>query len=142
LKRIESDSVLAEKLRSMNSEAFLEEWYGQDFFGPFRASPDFSLHFRNRMKNNPEFLARSLEIAGSGRMPPLMEKLAYNRVPQLLIAGDLDVKFTSVAHAIAEKGNCFDIDIMKGCGHSPNLEKPAAVVERIVKYFRSGDAHV
>jgi pimeloyl-ACP methyl ester carboxylesterase len=81
-------------------------------------------------------LAWALRALGTGAQAPLWDRLAGLRPPTLLVAGELDAKFTAVARRMAAAiGPTAQVALVPGAGHAAHLERPAEVAARIEAFL-------
>ena len=79
---------------------------------------------RQRLQNNATGLAQSLRGVGTGVQPSLYAQLPALHMPVLLIAGELDTKFTSIAIRMAHALPQSQLHIIPAAGHTVHLEQP------------------
>jgi 2-succinyl-6-hydroxy-2,4-cyclohexadiene-1-carboxylate synthase len=127
-----ADDVLAERIRSEGTEAFLDFWLAQPLFSTL---PSESAGREARLANTPDGLASSLRLAGTGSQEPLWDRLAHLKersLPVLLIAGELDRKYSDEAARMASAiGPTARVVIVDGAGHACHLEHPEVVAAAI-----------
>ena len=70
--------------------------------------------------------ARSLETLGTGTLPSLWHELSEIKVETLLVCGENDTKFSQIAEAMNARLPHSCLVKIPGCGHTPQLENPAA----------------
>lgn len=103
-KRLVHDAQLADRLRKLPLDLFLERWYAQEIFAGFK--PDLT----HRLNHNPHHLADLLMRYSLGHPAPLVPPYTT------LITGARDIKFCKLypeAHIIPD------------AGHMVHLEQPA-----------------
>ncbi len=138
--RIKSDDELAKFIIDNPIEKFVDHWMNIDLFDSQKNLPRQKLNSirEKRIKNNPVGLANSLRGFGSGKMPPLFDKLENIRVKTLLISGGLDEKFTTINNNMLKFFPSAEHQIIRGSGHNTHLEKPdeyISVVNNFLKKF-------
>jgi 2-succinyl-6-hydroxy-2,4-cyclohexadiene-1-carboxylate synthase len=79
---------------------------------------------RQRLNNRASGLAQSLRGVGTGVQPTLYARLPTLHIPVLLIAGELDTKFTALALSMAQALPQAQLRIVPGAGHAIHLERP------------------
>ena len=125
LARIQADAALAERLMKEPLERFLNDWYDQPMFAPLKRDPQKYIRLiHRRLKNNPHGLALSLRNMGAGAQPSLWEKLATLEQPLLLIVGERDDKFLTIAEGMVTHCQTAEIAVMSDCGHNVHFEDP------------------
>ena len=121
-----SDEVLAASIEREGVPAFIERWEHLPLFASQRALPfecREALH-RQRLQNNAIGLAQSLRGVGTGVQPSLFAQLPTLHMPVLLIAGELDTKFTTIAKHMAQALPQSQLHIIPAAGHTVHLEQP------------------
>jgi 2-succinyl-6-hydroxy-2,4-cyclohexadiene-1-carboxylate synthase len=140
--RVASDNALAAAIERDGIEAFVARWERIPLFATQERLPaQVRARLRTqRLANNPIGLANSLRGLGTGVQPSLWERLAEVKMPCLIMAGELDAKFASIARAMAAAIAGSALAIVPGAGHTIHLEQPAAF-ERLVLEFAAGADH-
>ena len=136
--RIEQDKLIAEKLLSQSINEFLEFWYNQPVISSLdKSTPKFHDMLQKRMKNDPQKLKVSLEQTGLGQQPSLWEKLAQIKSDILLIVGQKDSKFQTIAQAM--KAGCYNmnLEIIADAGHNVHFEQPDKYIEVVNKFLKN-----
>ena len=133
--RIARDTLLADRLENDNLERFLTDWYRQPLFSDLQNHPRFREMFERRLRNNPAGLAKSLREMGTGCQPSLWEKLSQNKIPLLLVVGEKDTKFRSIADEMASLCSTATVEVIKGCGHNVHFEEPGKFVTEVEKFL-------
>lgn len=121
-----SDEALAAGIERGGVQAFVERWEKLPLFASQNALP---LKTREalrgqRLNNRARGLAQSLRGAGTGIQPPLHDRLPALHLPVLLLAGELDTKFSAIARSMAESLPQAQLCIVPGAGHTIHLERP------------------
>ena len=78
------------------------------------------------MRNNPEALAACLRGLGTGAQPSFWDDLPGIRVPALVLAGEEDQKFSTLARRMAGMIQGAELRLIPRAGHSIHLENPFA----------------
>jgi 2-succinyl-6-hydroxy-2,4-cyclohexadiene-1-carboxylate synthase len=128
-----ADQRLAAEVERDGVAAFLDRWLA----GPlFATLPAGTAGRGERLANTADGLAYALRRLGTGAQEPLWDRLGGLRPPVLLVAGELDPKFTGLAREMAAAiGPSAQVAIVAGAGHAVHLERPAelaALVERFL----------
>ena len=133
------DEELARRIEADGVEAFTDAWLAQPLF----AGLSEAMRFRDeRLANTPQGLAATLRLSGTGAQQPLWDRIGIIDAPALLIAGEDDVKFSAEAERLAGAiGPNAEVALIPGAGHSPHLERPAAVLRVLRPWLdRTGGA--
>jgi 2-succinyl-6-hydroxy-2,4-cyclohexadiene-1-carboxylate synthase len=89
-----------------------------------------------RLNNNPLELAKSLRNMSLGRQPSLWHKLYLNKIPLLLLAGDLDKKFIAINREINNLCPNSQLKIIDRAGHNIHFERPQEYAQIIRSFFQ------
>ncbi len=135
--RIDSDMALADMVERDGVPEFVHFWERLPIWSSQASlsSRDRAALRAQRLDNNASGLANSLRGAGAGAHPSVLKQLSLLSMPTLLVAGALDPKFASLAHAMEQQIQGARAEIVPGAGHTVHLEKPAefrSVVTRFV----------
>lgn len=133
--RREQDERLARELETGNFQDFLHRWYRMPLFATLRGHPRFRQILNRRLKNHPAELAVSLRQMGTGSQPALWERLPSNKIPMLLLTGELDIKFRGIAAEIVERTPRATMRVIEGCGHNIHFENPALFADAVSAFF-------
>ena len=121
-----SDEALATSIERDGVPAFIDHWENLPLFASQKTLPfkDREALHRQRLQNTAVGLAQSLRGIGAGVQPSLYARLPTLHIPVLLIAGELDTKFTTIArhmhHALPQS----QLHIVPAAGHTVHLERP------------------
>jgi 2-succinyl-6-hydroxy-2,4-cyclohexadiene-1-carboxylate synthase len=128
-----ADEALAERIQGEGVAAFLDRWLA----GPlFATLPEAAAGRAERLANTADGLAWALRALGTGAQEPLWDRLAGLRPPTLLLAGELDAKFTAIAGQMAAAiGPTAEVALVPGAGHAAHLERPAEVAARLEAFL-------
>ncbi|HEX9133978.1 MAG TPA: 2-succinyl-6-hydroxy-2,4-cyclohexadiene-1-carboxylate synthase [Ktedonobacteraceae bacterium] len=121
-----SDEILAARIEREGIPAFIEHWENLPLFASQKTLPiecRQALHMQ-RLQNSAAGLAQSLRGVGTGVQPPCYARLPSLHIPVLLIAGELDTKFTAIARHMAQMLPQSQLQIVSGAGHTVHLERP------------------
>ena len=124
--RRRSDEALATSIEREGVPAFVERWERLPLFASQQTLPPEikeALHAQ-RLQNNATGLAQSLRGVGTGVQPSLYAQLPTLHIPVLLIAGELDIKFTKIAQRMAQLLPQAQLHIIPAAGHTVHLEQP------------------
>ncbi|MFN8417817.1 MAG: 2-succinyl-6-hydroxy-2,4-cyclohexadiene-1-carboxylate synthase [Anaerolineae bacterium] len=134
--RIRNDEVLAESIENEGLEKFVEHWERLPLFATQNALPQALRDElrQQRLRNSPRGLINSLRGLGTGVQPPVWDKLGKLTMPVMLMVGEFDQKYTSIALRMAAKIPKVKVAIIEGAGHTIHLEKPATF-NRVLLHF-------
>jgi 2-succinyl-6-hydroxy-2,4-cyclohexadiene-1-carboxylate synthase len=140
-----ADEVLAARIESRGIEAFVDEWLAQPLFATLRRlGEDFLSGERQaRLASDARGLAASLRGLGPAAQPVLFDALPGVRVPVLLVAGALDLRFVELAQDLARRLPQAEVCVIPEAGHAAHLERPEAFARAIREFLRRvhGPAH-
>ena len=125
--RIISDDRIIRQLATTNFPDFVIDWYRQSLFTGIEAHPDFTTLIQRRLKNQPDRLAKSLKYAGLGRQPYLLNRLKTHDRSILLIVGERDRKFRSIAQTLDLNCACISLKIIPDCSHNIHFQSPRSL---------------
>lgn len=132
-----ADDALAAHIESVPLSRFLTEWSQKPIIASQQRISEphrTRMHARKRRLLSAG-LAASLRGIGTGSMPSLWEQLPA--VPTLLLTGEHDQKFTSIASRMVARMPQGEHRVLSGVGHCAHLEEPSAAA-REVERFLSG----
>jgi 2-succinyl-6-hydroxy-2,4-cyclohexadiene-1-carboxylate synthase len=131
--RKERDEQLASGLERKGLEQFLTGWLRQPLL---KRLPPAAAGMEERRANTLEGLASALRRLGTGAQEPLWDRLGELAMPVLLMAGEHDSTFVSVAFRLAAAiGEGAAVSLVPGAGHAAHLERPdsfATLLERFL----------
>lgn len=123
--RAEADDRQAETVLTHGLETFVERWYEMDLFRTLQSQPRLLAEIKEkRKKNDPRWVAKIIAALSPGQQPPLWAKLGALPMPVLLIAGELDSKYTELAAKMSQQIPDARLEIIPGVGHNVHLENP------------------
>ena len=129
--RRERDDDLAERIISLGSEEFIEEWLAKPMF----ATLPFDPAERTARSTDAQGMANSLRSAGTGTQEFLSPRLGEIEVPTLCIAGSLDKKFVGEGNHLAQRIKNGSLEVVEDAGHAVHLEKPEEVARLVAKFL-------
>ena len=132
LERVESDNKLAEKIKNTPMDRFLDDWYSQPLFSTIdKSSPEFAGLVKRRLANDPDGLALSLKGMGTGAQPSLWPHLDKITARLLLIVGEHDSKFMSIASEMSGLCPSAEVAIIPGAGHNVHFENEQEYLNQV-----------
>jgi 2-succinyl-6-hydroxy-2,4-cyclohexadiene-1-carboxylate synthase len=125
-----SDEALAIHIEQEGVKAFIDYWEKIPLFASQRrlATERREELRAQRLNNRAQGLANSLRGVGTGAQPELYTSLPTLNLPVLLLAGELDSKFCTIAQEMASQLPQAKLQIVPGAGHTIHLEQPEAFV--------------
>jgi 2-succinyl-6-hydroxy-2,4-cyclohexadiene-1-carboxylate synthase len=138
--RRQRDETLASGLERKGLDRFLTGWLSQALF---KRLPPEAAGLEERRANTVEGLASALRRLGTGAQEPLWDRLGELRMPVLLMAGEHDSKFVSIAFRLAAAiGDGAGISFVPGAGHAAHLERPDSVATILERFLDREPPHV
>lgn len=130
ISRLQQDQKWLELLQNSSLEMFLQNWYLQDLFQPFRKKPVFASTLERRKKQNPMLLFQFYEqynVATAASFP----------IPKnsILIYGEEDLKYGNLYRTLPIPDPCKKVYAVENSGHVIPLENPmglAKVIQEVV----------
>lgn len=116
------DTQIAQSLISQSLIAFLSDWYAMPLFNTFRQHPDYAQAFARRMQNDPQQLALSMQMMGTGSQPSLWDAWARLSVETLLVVGELDTKYVGISADMQQRNPSAQRVVLSGLGHNTHFE--------------------
>jgi 2-succinyl-6-hydroxy-2,4-cyclohexadiene-1-carboxylate synthase len=128
--RAVADEQLAAVLERITIEEFIARWEANPVLArqPSRVVAELRA---DRLRNHPEGLARALRGLGTGALPSLWHRLGELSMPVLVLAGERDRKFATIAEQMSSSIPNVELEIVSGAGHALHLERPDRVAELI-----------
>ena len=140
--RRSADELLAARIEREGIEAFVDYWENIPLFATQRALPDEArARIREgRLRNTVTGLANSLRGMGTGAQEPLQARLATVTMPALIMAGELDQKFTEAGRAMTSVMPRARFESIAAAGHAAQTERPAECAELVASFITSLDS--
>jgi 2-succinyl-6-hydroxy-2,4-cyclohexadiene-1-carboxylate synthase len=92
----------------------------------------------SRLENSAAGLGASLRTVGTGRQPPLWDRLSDLEMPVLVMAGSHDDKFKALAEKTVDSiGHNARLAIVNGSGHAVPFERPEEFVALVRDFLAS-----
>jgi 2-succinyl-6-hydroxy-2,4-cyclohexadiene-1-carboxylate synthase len=131
--RVEFDERLAAGLERKGVEQFIDGWLAQQLFSRLSQS---AAGVEERRAGTVDGLASALRLLGTGVQEPVWDRLDELAIPVLLLAGEFDTKFSSVAFRLATAiGDNAGISFVPGAGHAAHLERPVSVANILNRFL-------
>jgi 2-succinyl-6-hydroxy-2,4-cyclohexadiene-1-carboxylate synthase len=137
--RAERDRALAQRVRDVGVEAFLDEWLALPLFAGL---PDWARFDEERRRNTAEGLASSLELAGTGSQGSLRPDLGRIAMPVLALAGADDERYADIARRMASTiGPHATAATVGQAGHAAHLERPDGLLAVLRPWLRQQETY-
>lgn len=138
LERLRIDKKRAFEIRS-DYKKFLTQWNQQDLFKIWGLIDNKRLieYEEIQSQQNPEQIALTLEVFGTGRYKNYWPDLQQLEIPVTLIVGDKDDKFVKINQRMKNTLEDAEICIFPNCGHRVHLEYPKAYADQIINCINS-----
>src|SRR5436305_10658514 len=133
-----SDETLAASIERDGVPAFIERWENLPLFASQKTLPldcREKLH-QQRLQNSATGLAQSLRGVGTGVQQSLYAQLPTLNIPVLLIPGELEAKFTTIARHMAQALPPPQLHIIPAAGHTVHLERPQAFASLVGNFVK------
>lgn len=121
--RIQNDNELADRIESMGTPAFIDEWLALPIFSGLSNETN---QRNDRLRNTAKGLSDSLRFAGTGTQEPQWVNLHQLSMPVHLIVGEHDQKFTAIAEEMKPLISTSEMTVVSNSGHTVHLENPIA----------------
>ena len=131
--RVQADARLADRIREIGVEAFIDEWLARPMFGGLaaRGREWLAADRRLRLGSSTEGLAGALEELGQGAMPWLGLRIRDIVTPSTFVAGTDDVRYAAAARRMAEAAPRGRVWLVPDSGHAVVGEDPRAVAAAV-----------
>jgi 2-succinyl-6-hydroxy-2,4-cyclohexadiene-1-carboxylate synthase len=128
-----ADERLADRIRRIGVDRFVEEWLAQPMFATL---PDDEECLSARRSNTADGLATILCSCGTGAQQPLWDRLPELSMPVLLLTGGRETKFTAIARRMAGLigANASHL-VIPDAGHAVHLEQPPGTARTVREWL-------
>ncbi len=134
--RADSDRALADRISTMTLDAFLEEWATTGITAVrFQNTTERTADRSVRSHNTVEGLARALVDLGQGTQPSAWDRLADLTMPVLLVHGERDSKYATIARRMAASMPVCNVVSIPGAGHNPLIDDPDSTYRAISRFL-------
>ncbi|MBT3337188.1 MAG: 2-succinyl-6-hydroxy-2,4-cyclohexadiene-1-carboxylate synthase [Anaerolineae bacterium] len=134
--RVALDDKLAALIRQKGMKEFLGFWYSIPLFASLNRYPALKAELiHKRAGQHPESMARILSELSPGRQLELWSRLDEINVPTLLVAGELDEKYSGITHKMEGLISKNKRMILPACGHNTHLEEPVKFLTVLCEWF-------
>jgi 2-succinyl-6-hydroxy-2,4-cyclohexadiene-1-carboxylate synthase len=130
--RRRADEALAQRVETIGTEAFIDEWLTSPLFAGLGAE---SSGRADRLRNDSAGLASSLRLAGTGTQTPLWDRLDEIVCPTLILVGVSDHKFRAIGERLHDGISGARLEIVADSGHCTHLEQPERTAALIADFL-------
>ena len=138
--RVRADRALADRIEREGLEAFVDAWMALPIFASQSSRLGAAALARaraQRLRGSVRGLAQSLRGMGSGAQPALHAALSALDLPVLLVVGDEDARFRTIAAELEVALPDARTVVLPEAGHAAHLEAPEAFREALVAFLES-----
>lgn len=121
------DEMLARVIEEQGVEAFVRHWELSPIFAT-QSAEQRDRQRVHRLAQSAEGLAASLRAFGTGSQRPLFDELPSLELPVLLVVGEHDAKFRSIAEEMLAALPDARLELIPGAGHNAPLENPETFI--------------
>ncbi|RAP37206.1 2-succinyl-6-hydroxy-2,4-cyclohexadiene-1-carboxylate synthase [Candidatus Marinamargulisbacteria bacterium SCGC AAA071-K20] len=132
--RLKNDEVLAKEL-VYDYRFFLDHWYKKPLWGNIITNSNYSQLIDKKLEQSPQTLAKALITFSLGKQDYLLPPLIKSKIPTLLITGNEDKKYCTLASSYITKGRNLSHTIING-GHNTHFSYPNKFAEVCIKFFK------
>jgi 2-succinyl-6-hydroxy-2,4-cyclohexadiene-1-carboxylate synthase len=130
------DEAVARRLLDGPVSDFLYFWYRQPVFASISdATRDEWI--RQKQSLDRPYHANLLRCYTLGRQPNYWPRLAELNVPTLIVVGEQDDKYVSVAHTMQRAAPQLKLSFVPSSGHAVHREQPTVLREILQKFWAS-----
>ncbi|WP_273853216.1 2-succinyl-6-hydroxy-2,4-cyclohexadiene-1-carboxylate synthase [Guptibacillus spartinae] len=136
--RRQKDERLASRIINDGLSSFIDFWENVPLFSsqkklPIHAQEEIR---KQRLSNTERGLANSLIGMGTGVQPSYWEVLENITIPVLLLVGEYDQKFISIAERMEKLFPQADFVQINDAGHTIHVEQPEIFVKMVVAFLK------
>lgn len=136
--RSATDDARAAALLAGGVPAFTKSWYSAPLFQSLHRYPVLLAKLQAaRSTNDARWLARVVRDLSPGRAASVWAELASIQIRTLLVAGALDVQYTSTVQRMAVVMPSATSLIVPDAGHNVHLEEPIVFVQALRQFLAS-----
>lgn len=136
--RVGNDEKLAQMIERDGVPSFVDYWESIPLFHTQKRVPleERKKLRKQRLAQSERGLANSLRGMGTGKQPSLWEELPHLSVPVLLLAGEDDPKFVTIAKKMAQLLPCSQVNIVPAVGHAIHFEAKDTFSEIVLHFLQ------
>lgn len=130
------DDQRAEQILAYGMQMFVDAWYQMPLFASLSKKRRLLERIKQtRYKNDPTWIAKVIRDLSPGLQPQVLDQLQSLKMPVLLMAGELDPKYTRIMKAMGESISGAQVITITGSGHNCHAEKPDKVVQHLAAFI-------
>ncbi|MEZ7171084.1 2-succinyl-6-hydroxy-2,4-cyclohexadiene-1-carboxylate synthase [Sporosarcina sp. OR05] len=135
--RRQADEKLACRIEAEGVRPFVDNWENIPLFQSQKKLPEEKrIQIRNeRLQQSGQGLANSLRGIGTGSQPSYWGLIGNLKENVLLITGELDEKFVTIAREMNEIASLWKHTIVPGAGHAIHVEKPSLFATMVKEFI-------
>ncbi len=139
MQRKAADTELINGIINGSIGEFVDFWLSLELFRTQKQLPLSTQDFirSEKMQNSKTGLINSLKEFGTGTMKPLWDDLKGISLPVLLIAGELDKKYSAIQKRMKELMPNAACSIIAGAGHNTHIEKPVEFATLVHSFIQN-----
>jgi 2-succinyl-6-hydroxy-2,4-cyclohexadiene-1-carboxylate synthase len=128
--RVQADERLAAELKRSSIEELAARWADTPVLAGQPPAVQEAARV-DRLRSQPAGLARALRGLGTGVLPSLWERLGEVSMRVVLVVGERDGKFRTIAQQMMGSLPTPELVVVPGAGHAVHLEAPRAVASTL-----------
>jgi len=140
-RRVAEDGRLAQRILDEGVAGFVDYWESIPLFASQRSLPEAARAAirAGRLACDPTGLANSLRGMGTGAQEPLHARLHELTMPVLAMAGELDTRYTEVAHELAAAVPHGTWAVVPRAGHAAHIENPEWCAQQAIAFVLNAE---
>ncbi|MSQ23625.1 MAG: 2-succinyl-6-hydroxy-2,4-cyclohexadiene-1-carboxylate synthase [Chloroflexi bacterium] len=139
--RVAADEQLGDSIERDGLAAFVDYWEAIPLFASQLSLP-LELrqqHRQQRLEGSEVGLANSLRGMGTGRQQSLWDELEKLASPVLILAGEIDDKYCTIAREMDALIPCSQLSVIPMAGHTIHLEQPELFRHSVEEFLGGSD---
>ena len=141
--RLEIDGMRAKNILQNGLPSFLEKWYQAEVFASLQSRPKILDSIKTaRRQNEAAWMAKIIIDLSPGQQQPLWEELPNLALPSLILAGELDEKYSQIATKTAGAVVNAQLQLIPETGHNIHTEEAGVFVKEVEVFLkRTNEVH-
>ena len=128
--RLKNDQILASKIKSSDTDSFLDSWYKNPIFYHYNKTDTYNDDIRKKLNATTNEWHLAVEVFSPSHFPLLesnLSDLSNSNFPILYLCGEKDEKFLKNAELL--KTINIDTFIVRNTGHNPHKTHPSEITQ-------------